>query len=67
MGSQTSGRCYTILCGNSLLVPALISKNALHDKEVLKEYPMVEFAPNLNGKQIEYVHINHTYLYNIYK
>eukprot|EP01036_Dinobryon_divergens_P023829 gene23829-32216_t len=48
LGSQRTGRCYTILCGNLSLVPTLITKNAVHDDALRKEFPMVEFAPNLN-------------------
>jgi len=51
LGSQRTGRCYTILCGSSSLVPMLISKNAVHDDALRKEFPMVEFAPNLNSRK----------------
>jgi hypothetical protein len=51
LGSQTTGRCYTFICGSSLFMPVLISKNAIHDAQLCKRFPMVEFAPNLNGKK----------------
>jgi hypothetical protein len=51
LGSQRSGRTYTYICGSSSLVPALISKNAVHSEELRNEFPFVSSAPILNGKK----------------
>lgn len=51
LGSQRTGRTYTYLCGSSSLVPALISKNAVHHEMLRREFPLVSEAPNLNGKK----------------
>jgi len=51
LGSQTTGRTYTYICGSSSLVPVLISKNAVHNEELRNEFPFVSSAPILNGKK----------------
>lgn len=51
MGSQTSGRLYTIICGSASVTPLLISKNGIHDEDVALEYPLIGNCPNLNGSK----------------
>ena len=51
LGSQISGRAYTYACGSSSLTPSLITKNAIHHSYLSKEFPMLNNAPNLNGKK----------------
>lgn len=50
LGSQRTGRTFSYLCGSWSLVPALISKNAVHHEILRREFPLVSEAPNLNGK-----------------
>ncbi len=47
LGSQRSGRVFTIVCG-AACTPMLISKNAVHDKMLRIEYPLVHNSQNLN-------------------
>ena len=51
LGSQASGHMYTYICGSSSLVPVLISKNAVHNEELRKEFPFIQHAPILNDKK----------------
>lgn len=51
MGSQRSGRLYSILCGSSSALPMLISKNAVYKPALVAEFPLVGNAPNLNGSK----------------
>ena len=61
LGSQTTGRCYTLLCGSSPHLPALISKSAVHDEEIRKEFPMVELAPDLNWSKFPSIRVHRCY------
>jgi len=52
LGSSPSGRTYTIVCGSSSMMPALISKNLVHESEEIRaEYPLVSEVPSLNGSK----------------
>jgi hypothetical protein len=53
LGTQTSGRSYTLCCGSSSHMANLISKNAVHDAKVSREFPLVGSAPNLNRKKFQ--------------
>lgn len=51
LGSQKSGRVYTVACGSASVTPILISKNAVHYAAVLKEYSLVAHVTTLNGSK----------------
>jgi hypothetical protein len=51
LGSQRSGRVFTMLCGSAACTPLLISKNAVHEPSLVAEYPIVANAQNLNGSK----------------
>lgn len=51
LGSQRSGRVFTILCGSAACTPMLISKNAVYDAMLVHEYPLVQNSQNLNGNK----------------
>jgi len=49
--TQTSGRIFTITCGSSSVTSSLISKSAVHNKDMLSRYSLVADCPNLNGSK----------------
>ena len=51
LGTQDSGRIYTLLCGSASLLPILINKNAVHYPELVTEYPLVANAVHLNSSK----------------
>ncbi len=51
LGSDIRGIYYTMCCGSSTHLYNLITKNAIHDKELAIEYPLLKNAPNLNGSK----------------
>ena len=59
LGSQRSGRVFTIVRGSASCTSMLISKNAVYDTMLRTEYPLVKNSPNLNSSKYSSLRVDH--------
>ena len=57
LGSQKSGRVYTVACGSASVTPILISKHAVHYPDVVREYPLVPHVTTLNSSRFSAIRV----------
>lgn len=57
LGDNPAGRVITLLCGSSAVLPDLITANGKVHPDMVSRYPLLAFAPNLNGQKFRSMRI----------
>lgn len=57
LGDNPNGRIVTLLCGSSVVLMDLVTANGKNDDDMVRRFPLLPYAPNLNGQKFRSVRI----------